>query len=554
MLFLGLYNTGFSQPKGVPEYFNYPLSLKPRLNANFGEMRPNHFHMGLDLSTDSKENLPVYAPADGFVSRIKIESGGFGRAIYLDHPNGTTTLYAHMNNFMPAIEKYLEDKQYEQESWKIDIKIPAGVLPVVKGQQIGYSGNTGASQGPHVHFEIRDTKTDDCLNPLRFRFLLPDVTPPDLFKVAFYDRDKSIYEQRPVVYPLIKKSDAYQIAGRVELPFEKVFMAIQATDRMTGVPNTNGIFAAQVRFDNQWVSSFTMDTISYEMTRYLNGHIDYPSKYKGGPYYQLLFPANNMNFPIYKTRGKNFISITDVEQECEIEVSDAYFNKSVLRFSVVRKQGSVEAEKQAGQMMRAGEMNIYEDDQIQFVFDEHAFYDDFHFSVQSSYTNAAHDASLLFQTSPVFIPVHTNFKIRIKPVKDLDLLNTDRLVVKRSFGGKTEIKKAKSEKDGFSATFRELGNFQLIHDIQPPQIFSHLQQGARLNTGSKIHFDVVDDLEVIKEFKVQVDGSWLMFKPQGKRYSYTVDEHFPKGEHKLTVLVVDEAGNAASKDFLVTRN
>lgn len=152
------------------------------------------------------------------------------------------------------------------------------------------------------------------------------------------------------------------------------------------------------------------------------------------------------------------------------------------------------------------------------------------------------------------IPVQSYFKVRIKPSKDIDLLNPDRLVVKRSYRGKTEIKKAAQEKDGFSASFRDFGFFQLLHDIQPPHVSTHLHDGARLKAGSSIHFDVLDDLKVIKEFRVTVDGNWLMFKPSGIRYSYVVDEHFPVGEHKLTVLVIDEAGNTVSKDFQVIRN
>jgi hypothetical protein len=542
-----------AQPKGVPEYFNYPLAIKPRLNANFGEMRPNHFHMGLDLSTESRENLPVYAPADGFISRMKIETGGFGRAIYLDHPNGTTTLYAHMNKFIPSAENYLEEQQYAQETWKIDVKVPAGLLPVRKGQLIGYSGNTGASQGPHVHFEIRDTKTENCLNPLRFRFLLPDITPPDVFRLVFYDRDKSVYEQSPVVYPLIKKGNNYIVASRVELPFDKVFVAIQATDRMTGVPNANGIFAAKLKLDNQVMSSFTLDNFSYDQTRYLNGHIDYIHKTRGGNYYQMLFPAKNMDLPIYSSMDKHF-TISDVEQEAEIEVLDAYENRSIVQFSIRRRPGNSVSLPKSGQLMKAGEVNIYDEEHIQFVFNEHAFYDDFHFSLQSTYASAAHDASPVYQTFPTDIPVQNYFKVSIKASKDLDLLNPDRLVLKRSYRGKIEIKKATKEKDGFSASFRDFGFFQLLHDIQPPQVSTHLHNGARLRSGSSIHFDVIDDLKVIREFKVTVDGKWLLFKPSGIRYSYVVDEHFPIGEHKLTVLVIDEAGNTVSKDFQVTRN
>ncbi len=547
-------NILFAQPKGIPEYFSYPLSINPRLNANFGEMRPNHFHMGLDLSTESRENLPVYAPADGFISRMKIETGGFGRAIYLDHPNGTTTLYAHMNSFISAAENYLEQQQYVQETWKIDLTVPNGLLPVKKGQLIGYSGNTGASQGPHVHFEIRDTKTENCLNPLRYRFLLPDVTPPDVFRLVFYDRDKSIYEQTPVVYPLIKKGGNYHTAAAVVLPFDKAMVAIQATDRMTGVPNANGIYAAKLKVDNQLVSSFTLDNISYDDTRYLNGHIDYVTRMKGGPYYQMLFPSKKMNLGVYQVREKNYLALNDVEQECEITVLDAYENQTSVKFAVKSKAGGSSEVQRNGQPIFAGELNVYEDENIQFVFNENAFYDDFHFNVTSTYASAAHDASSVFQTLPENIPVQNYFKVRIQPSKDLDLLNLDRLVIKRNYRGKTEIKKAQQEKGGFSALFRDFGFFQLLHDIQPPQVSTSLHQGAKLHTGSRIHFDVVEDLKVIKEFKVLVDEQFLLFKPSGIRYNYVVDEHFPKGEHKVTAFVMDEAGNTVTKEFVVTRN
>ena len=147
-------------PKG---YFQWPVIAKHALVANFGELRPNHYHMGLDCRTDQIENVPVVAAADGYIAKVKIEPYGFGRCIYINHPNGFTTLYAHLNNFYPELEKYITEQQYKLESWKVFLDIPANLFPVKKGQFIAYSGNTGGSQGPHTHFEIRDTKTDKVL-------------------------------------------------------------------------------------------------------------------------------------------------------------------------------------------------------------------------------------------------------------------------------------------------------------------------------------------------------------------------------------------------------
>src|SRR5215216_4132705 len=181
-------------PQGYPQnYFRNPLNIPMQLVANFGELRANHWHMGLDIRTQQKVNLPVYAAAEGYIARVKIEPGGFGRAIYINHPNGYTTLYAHLNNFFPALEQYVKTEQYKLESWEVELEIPQNLFPVSKGSFIAYSGSTGGSQGPHVHFEIRDTKTDECLNPLLFGFPIADVVPPTISRLAMYDRNRSVY-------------------------------------------------------------------------------------------------------------------------------------------------------------------------------------------------------------------------------------------------------------------------------------------------------------------------------------------------------------------------
>ena len=185
-------------------YFRWPLNLKPEIVANFGELRPNHWHMGLDIRTDQKENQPVYAAAAGYIAKIRVERSGFGQCIWINHPNGLTTLYAHLNAFFPALEKYVTEQQYKQETWAIELDFPKEKFPVSKGQFIAYSGNTGGSQGPHLHFEIRDTKTEECLNPLLFGLPLQDNVPPTLLKLAMYDRSGSIYEEVTQIFSIKK--------------------------------------------------------------------------------------------------------------------------------------------------------------------------------------------------------------------------------------------------------------------------------------------------------------------------------------------------------------
>ncbi len=549
-----LLHVGMTQVPGGKFYFSYPLSIKPKLNANFGEMRPNHFHMGLDLSTESRENLPVYAPADGFVSRMKIETGGFGRAIYLDHPNGTTTLYAHMNAFIPAAELYLEDQQYQRKSWKIDVAVPQGLLPVKKGQFIGYSGNTGASQGPHVHFEIRDTKTENCLNPLLYRFGIPDNIPPDVVRLAFYNREKSIYEQTPALVSLVKKGSVFSPPLPIKLPFNKTFVAIQASDRVTGFPNANGIYAVSLMQGQRVLSSFQLDEIGYDKTRYLNGHIDYAFRSKGGAYLQMVFPPSQFHLPIYENpSGKGHLELSTIPEEFELMVADADGNKTKVQFEAY-SSGADQVQKNASLFrMIPGETNIYDDQNVQFVFGENCFYDSFDFTIKTFYINPGDALSSVIQTLPEYIPVHDYFTVNIKPNRPIALINKDRAIIKRTYKSKTEIKKATANREGFSASFRDFGFFQLIQDEEPPVISVLTSNGAVVKNGSKIKIEVSDNLKAIKEFNGYAEGQWLMFKPSGNQFTYTVDEHLTLGEHKLLFVVYDEAGNKTQRELQIKK-
>ncbi|MBD0279719.1 MAG: M23 family metallopeptidase, partial [Flavisolibacter sp.] len=233
-------------------YFRNPLNIPMQLVANFGEIRTNHWHMGLDIRTQQRENLPVYAAADGYVAKIKIEPGGFGRAIYINHPNGYTTLYAHLNDFFPALEQWVKEQQYQLQSWQVELAIPPALFPVNKGDFIAYSGNTGGSAGPHVHFEIRDIKTENCFNPLLFSFSIPDAVPPLITRLALYDRNRSVYAQSPQLITLRRAGSVYSLAkaGVLKVGTDKISFAIGAVDMLSGSPNPKGIYSAQILMDD----------------------------------------------------------------------------------------------------------------------------------------------------------------------------------------------------------------------------------------------------------------------------------------------------------------
>src|SRR5688572_723556 len=320
---------GAAQPVPYPQnYFRNPLGIPMELAANFGELRPNHWHMGLDIRTEQRVNLQVNAAAGGYISHVGIRAQSFGRYIIIDHPNGYSTLYAHLNDFYPELEEYVTAEQYKNETWAIELDLPAGKFPVSKGQFIAYSGNTGGSQGPHLHFEIRDTKTGKCLNPLLFGFAVEDNVPPNLVKLAIYDRSRSIYSQSPLLLTLKNTDSGYIIPKMpvISTGKSRISFGIQAYDRFTGSSNPNGIFSARLSLDDEPKNGFVIDSLTYADSRYMNAHIDYRYRFNGGAFIQHLSRMPGDHGAAYSNLyGDGVIQLTDSNiHTVTIDVKDAH--------------------------------------------------------------------------------------------------------------------------------------------------------------------------------------------------------------------------------------
>jgi peptidoglycan hydrolase-like protein with peptidoglycan-binding domain len=538
--------TAQNYPKG---YFRNPLAVPMALVANFGEIRTNHWHMGLDIRTQQRENLPVYAAAEGYIARIKVEPGGFGQAIYIAHPNGYTTLYAHLNQFFPALQQHIKEQQYSRESWAIELQFSPEQFPVAKGDYIGLSGNTGGSAGPHVHFEIRDTKTEKVLNPLLFRFPIADAVPPTVTRVAIYDRNKSTYLQSPQIF------GAAGLRGKtIKTTSDRISFAIGATDRFSGSNNPNGIYAARVSVDGKPVSSFTLDNIGYDETRYINAQIDYPRAAGGGGHLQHLTPLPGATEVAYDTfGGDGIIHLQDNEpHEVLIEVQDAAFNTTRIPFTV-QYEGSFlpAAASVAAEQFLPNNVNVFERDDFQVVTSEKTMYDTVNVSFASANNGAANAVTPLCTFLGAAIPSHDSVTVRLKPLVDVPEDLKNRIVIKNISGKKTFVRKAVWQKGWLMAKFRQFGTYQAFVDDVPPTINA---VPADLSRASRIVFVPKDNFEVIKSFRAEVDGQWLRFtNDKGKTWIYSFDEHFPRGEHQLKVRVEDEAGNVTEREWSVRR-
>ena len=534
----------FAQTQYPKDYFRAPFDIPMQLSGNFGELRPNHFHAGFDLKTNQREGLNVYAVADGYVSRIKISTFGNGKCIYITHPNGFTSVYGHLQTTMGDIQNYVMQAHYKEKAFEIEMFPKPGELPVTKGQIIALSGNTGSSEGPHLHFEIRDTKSEFVINPMFFGFdkNMKDTKKPTISSLYVYPMDNTTVNQsnQPLLLNLSLQKDGTYLASKVKAN-GKIGFGINTVDFDDVSGNRNGVFNVSTFVNGNQNYNYQFNTYSFDEMRYVNALIDYAKYKKSGQRIQKLFMKTPFALGIIKTDSlRGIIPVEpNLASTYRIEVSDYFGNLSAITVPIEYdiETPVINAEQVASKyFIKANKDYNFEKDNMSVFFPAGTFYDDFNlnFDVKNNKIYIHDDV----------VPVHSNFTITIKDSTYSEALR-DKVFIGR--GGSYNATTRKN--DVFTAKSKTLGQFVLVLDTIAPIIkIAKPIQDKLISDMKTIQFTISDSLSGIKSYNGYLNGNWVLFEYDNKTRKITHnfdDALLAEGTNDLKIEVIDNVGNSA---------
>ena len=541
---------------GDKSLFVSPVKIPLSLSANFGELRIDHFHSGIDIKTQGVTGKEVLAAADGYVYRISISPNGFGKALYLRHQSGYSTVYGHLESFTPAIDEYVKQSQYEKKNFTVNLYPLAEKFPVRQGDLIAYSGNTGGSSGPHLHYEIRKSDTEEPVNPLLFEFGIADNTKPVIERLVIYPagRNTLINGRNSVLKMQVSGGGGkYFISPENELRLSgPAGFGLKSYDLLDDSYNKCAAYSIELKVDSITKFRYVMDKFAFSESRYINSHVDYEAYMKEKTYYERTFilPGDRLS-TYHNVINKGIYNFTDSgRHHVEIILEDAHKNRSSLIFYVMSDKPSAPAARKLRDAlipMIHNRSNRFRAENITITIPSGALYDTLFFKYRKEPGNPLMYSDVHY-VHDIFTPLHKAYSLSIKPAIIPEGKASKMLIIqmnddfsKSSLGGTwTE--------DFITASAQSFGMFYVGIDTVAPGIYANgLTSGADLTGKRELRIRILDDLSGIKSYEPLIDDKWALFEYDLKNnvLVYRFDpERITKGTmHTLSLKVTDNKDN-----------
>jgi murein DD-endopeptidase MepM/ murein hydrolase activator NlpD len=524
-----------------------PLDIPLYLSGNFGELRGNHFHSGIDFKTQGATGQPVRAVDKGFVSRIGVSPYGFGHALYITHPNGKTSVYGHLERFAPAIEALVRDSQYRRESFTVNLYLLPKQLPVEKGERIAWSGNSGGSGGPHLHFEFRDTRTETPFDPLpAFKDRIKDTRPPEIRALMVFPQSNGGVANgsaRNQTLNIVRDSNGRQTLAQPLTAWGRIGIGLKAYDRMNETTNIYGVNEIILSVDGKEVFHSVMNRFSFDDTRYINSFIDWREWTENNAFFMKSFTEPGNFLGINRAPGNGMIAI-DQEKTYRLEyiLKDVYDNTTTFRFDIQGRPASLPLEERKGVWFPLAVDNSFTGNGIELRIPKKNLYTDVYLQTE---VIPGHTPFAPLYVVGDRIPLHSYCPLTLEITNDV-FPDKSKYGVVSYWKGKRNWLGGRYKNGKISVQIRELGRFSVEVDTIPPRIVPLSE--AKWETSRRIAFRISDDLSGINSYRATLDGQFALFEYDAKNnlLSCVYDpQRMKKGPQTLLLVVKDEAGNRA---------
>ena len=520
---------------------NSPIDLPLNLSGTFGEFRSSHFHYGLDITTNKKSGYEVYSIESGSIIRIRVSTSGYGKAIYVDHLNGLTSVYAHLKEFSPKIQEYIKGQQYLRKSYNIQKFFNVGDLDIDKGELIGYSGNTGGSSGPHLHFEIRDTKSQNPLNPLSFEYKYEDNRRPIIRSLYVFDETDSFKKDNPKQYPIEKINDSIYKSKKV-IYNNDIGIGVEVYDRQSGNNyNRNGIYDIRMYLDSILNFSYKMDNINISESIFRKVFYDYSLlKTRGIRVQKIYYPPNSkLSFLNHNTETGIFDSNDSIKKEVQIEVIDWNNNKSYLKFQIEGSPSNIKENPISGIEIVPDQEYKIKRDNVEVDFRRNSFFNKVALNIE--FNNDT------LKVGKDIHPLRKSYNIKINKKIEDSIVRRQSYIGLINKNGKISFLNTSKNKNSFSVNSSILGSYILSRDSIKPEVKPlNFSLNKDISKQGTIRLRIFDNISGIKSYEVLINNKWALFEyePKSNLIFHTIKDGIIKnGENSIDIKVKDGVGN-----------